>query len=281
MANIDSVAQRIKTAIPVIAQVLFFLCGAVTLITGTAYAIMANVPVAVACLAAGILLLFAATIERFESLKGWGIEATTRLDKKIVEADEAIARLRDLAEIAARALIRLDAGAGRLSGPPSASESYELAQRTLKILSTLNVERKIIDETLKPWVNIMCIDLARHLLTPLKARISNEQDALSKRLQAIPQPMQADNPELMSVTTLRRQLMGFDKSVSKITELVEGDFPHNLIGVLESAPDSLKSDATITIQQVKSFERDIRELRTTGTLVSPIAILTAVHAQRT
>lgn len=71
--------------------------GAANLFVGTKAALGSNVAGAATSLTAGLLLVFAATIDRFESLKGLGIEAKTRqLDEKIGEADDALRRLRVL-----------------------------------------------------------------------------------------------------------------------------------------------------------------------------------------
>ncbi|CAE6814036.1 hypothetical protein R69746_05750 [Paraburkholderia aspalathi] len=68
-----------------------FAAGLFNLYVGTRSAFDIHVAGAATSLTAGLVLLFAATIDRFESLKGLGIEAKTRqLDQKISEADEAL-----------------------------------------------------------------------------------------------------------------------------------------------------------------------------------------------
>src|SRR6266480_7887150 len=76
------------------------IAGLVNLGVGTLSALRGNVGIAATSLTAGLVLLFAATIDRFELLKGLGIEARTRkLDERIERADEALRRLRELAEL--------------------------------------------------------------------------------------------------------------------------------------------------------------------------------------
>jgi hypothetical protein len=52
----------------------FFIFGVTNLIVGTWYAAHAEATIAATSLTAGLVLLLAATIDRFESLKGLGVE---------------------------------------------------------------------------------------------------------------------------------------------------------------------------------------------------------------
>lgn len=73
---------------------ILFVAGIVNLGVGTWFAAQGDAAIAATSLTAGLVLLFAATIDRFESLKGLGIEAKTRkLNEKIEQADEALYRL--------------------------------------------------------------------------------------------------------------------------------------------------------------------------------------------
>src|ERR1700722_5105259 len=79
---------------------ILFLTGAVNLLLGTIGAARADVSLAAISLTAGLILILAATIERFELLQGLGMKAQTRqLDEKLEQADDALAQLRGLAEL--------------------------------------------------------------------------------------------------------------------------------------------------------------------------------------
>lgn len=96
-----------------------FAAGVVNLAVGTWHVAHSNTSIAATSLAAGLALLFAATIDRFESIKGLGIEAKTRkLDEKIEQADEALRKLRQLAEITGETLVDLHSKMGRWDSAP-------------------------------------------------------------------------------------------------------------------------------------------------------------------
>lgn len=74
--------------------------------------------------------MFAATIDRFESLEGLGVEAKTRqLDRKIEQADEALRRLEELAELTGAALVDPSSKMGRWDSAPSPRAAYALVQK--------------------------------------------------------------------------------------------------------------------------------------------------------
>lgn len=123
-----------------------------------------NAAGAVTGLGAGLVLLLAATVDRFESLKGLGIEAKTRqLDNKLVEADETTKRLKSLAEVSSATLIDLSAKAGRVGGAPSPRQAIELADRVRDVLERLGSDAETIATTLRPFAWIMCVDVVAAL----------------------------------------------------------------------------------------------------------------------
>ena len=71
-----------------------FLAGMANLAIGTWSATRAESTLAATCLSAGLVLLFAATVDRFETLKGLGLEARTRALKEATS--EAAVILADL-----------------------------------------------------------------------------------------------------------------------------------------------------------------------------------------
>ena len=83
-----------------------FIAGAINLGVGTWSAFSGNVAIAGTSLTAGLILLFAATIDRFESLKGLGVEAKTRqLDQKIEQTEVALRKVKELTELVAAPLM--------------------------------------------------------------------------------------------------------------------------------------------------------------------------------
>lgn len=129
--------------------------GLFNLVLGCKAAVEGNQSMTVTCLVAGLLLLLAASIDRFEVLKGFGLEAKTRqLDKVLTEADETLENLRQLAVITSQSIIELSSSAGRWGSAPSVRESNERAQAVKANLLKLHTGPARIREILHPWARI-------------------------------------------------------------------------------------------------------------------------------
>lgn len=135
---------------------ILFVAGIVNLGVGTWFAAQGDAAIAATSLTAGLVLLFAATIDRFESLKGLGIEAKTRkLNEKIEQADEALHRLRQLAELTSIELVDINSKMGRWDSAPSPRESLALVERVSSTLQALGSEPTAIATALQPWTNLI------------------------------------------------------------------------------------------------------------------------------
>lgn len=150
----------------------FLLAGLVTLAFGTFAAVAGNVGTASATLTAGLVLLFAATIDRFEILKGWGVEAKTRaLDATIERANVTLEQLRGLAELTCSSLVELSAAAGRYDSAPTINESYDHSRKIAATLQSMGSSPATIRGVLSPWSRASAIDamnfLRLELLDPL------------------------------------------------------------------------------------------------------------------
>jgi hypothetical protein len=119
---------RARTAVVFIANTVLTVTGGFNLLWGSFQAFHGNQTMAITCLTAGLLLLLAATIDRFELLKGFGIEAKTRaLDKALSEAGVTLDQLRHLAEITSRSIVSLTCGAGRVCCLPLKTDPVRAA----------------------------------------------------------------------------------------------------------------------------------------------------------
>lgn len=160
MAN-SSESNNLHTA----TNILFFITGAVCCIAGIYYIWHENIAALIAIMPIGLLFLLAATLDRFESLKGLGVEAKTRvLDKKINEAEETLQRLKQLAELSGASLIELMSRVGRTATPPAPHFSHSLARKIRDNLQAVNADNATILSALKPWVANNISDLRWHLL---------------------------------------------------------------------------------------------------------------------
>lgn len=138
-----------------------FLAGLANLVIGTRAAFGENTALAATSLTAALVLLFAATIDRFESLKGLGIEAKTRqLDQKIIQADEALQRLREITELTGAAFIDLKSKMGRFDSAPPPRDNIAFASRIRKIMKDVGSNEDAIAKALRPWAKTLCFDMA-------------------------------------------------------------------------------------------------------------------------
>jgi hypothetical protein len=135
------------------------LAGLFNLGLGCFKAFAGDQSMAISSLTAGLLLLLASTIDRFELLKGFGIEAKTRaLDKALSEAGVTLDQLRHLAEITSRSIISLTSTAGRWDSAPTIRSMTATVDDVRATLQKLNADPAKIREILQPWVRTMLSD---------------------------------------------------------------------------------------------------------------------------
>lgn len=226
-----------------------FAAGAVNLAVGTWSAVNGQVAIAATSLTAGLVLLFAATIDRFESLKGLGVEAKTRqLDQKIEQADDALRRLRELAELTGAALLDMSSKMGRWDSAPSPRESYALAQKVRSIMTALGSETSVMHEALKPWMRITCHDLASAIAAPLNTAISDKIRELERQRSAIRQPMDPNDPELLRTTAAIREGSTYlEQRLRKIHQFELDDYPDRFLQLFEDVP-LVDQQAVLSVQ---------------------------------
>lgn len=248
-----------------------FLAGTTNLVVGTCSAIGGEVTIAATSLAAGLVLLFAATIDRFESLKGLGVEAKTRqLDKKIEQADEALRRIREVTELTGSALIDLNSKMGRWDSAPSPRAAYALAQQVKKILVSLGSDSSAVEQTLLPWVQAFCRDCGSALARPLLDALVSRSRELEMERSAIPSPRNPTDPRIARTTAAISEIATFlEQRVRTIYKLGAQDFPDRFLQLFENVP-LLSDDVLEPIRaKAKTFAPSMTELRETLALANP------------
>lgn len=199
-------------------NVVLLLAGVVCLLAGIINLIQGRLDVAGTGLTAGLLFLFGASIDRFESLKGLGLEAKTRvLDSKIDEAEKILTNLRNLAEIAGGTLIALSAKAGRWSGAPTVEENYNLAMSVKSNLRNLDCSEISIRESLAPWVKVNCIDVSMKLVERLQEtahEVMLKNNALIAQMSA--NPIQPDDLVYQGATAKNEQVGQFQQTLRQV-----------------------------------------------------------------
>jgi len=239
------------------------IAGLVNLGVGTLSALRGNVGIAATSLTAGLVLLFAATIDRFELLKGLGIEARTRkLDERIERADEALRRLRELAELTTDTLIDLNNKTGRIAAVPSASESYALAQRTRSILSGLGSKPETVRRILEPWALTMCRDVSYASVRRLEAAIVEQARRLEIDRAALKQPITPNDPAFLQ---LNAQITGLheyqQKRLMKFGEIPLTGYPEALLRLFNEAPVTDRAPVEEAKQRASQFAGGMRSIQ--------------------
>jgi hypothetical protein len=171
--NLKSWLAYLNTAIQGLANLVLALSGLSCLLFGT-WTLLAqhDTTLAGTALSAGLVLLLAASIDRFEVLKGLGMEARTRkLDAALTQATATLEQLRELAEISGHSIVALNAGMGHYDSAVEPRIAYETVQRVRINLKSLKTDDEKIQAILNPWVRRMLVDLVETLRTPLRKPI--------------------------------------------------------------------------------------------------------------
>lgn len=256
----EKLLKAIQKVSPILINATLYL-GGLTLITiGIYKLVLDNLPISSLALTGGLLMLLAASIERFEVLKGFGIEAKTReLDRKITEAEDIFNRMRRIAEITCSTLIRLNSQTGRLVPVPRSEDSYYLVSTTKDILNELGTDREAIREILKPWMMGCLYDLIRRIksdykkyetdaVRQLKDEIKDAQKQNDKSL------IDALEEKLKTATAYSEVTISYD---DPIQDLKRYYLDHPLL------PEQLKPQIA---SELSFWEKEVRILMTTTTL---------------
>lgn len=215
----------------------FFAAGLVNLGIGTWCAVNDDVAIAATSLTAGLVLLFAATIDRFESVKGLGVEAKTRqLDEKIEQADDALRRLKELTEITGGALIDLNSKMGRWDSAPPPRATYALAQKVRSIMESLGSDAHAVESVLKPWLRSMCGDLAAALVAPMQELLRTQIRELENQRSAIPSPLRPDDPDLLRTNAAIRDGSAYRERLNKSWKFELDEYPERFVQLFDDVP---------------------------------------------
>lgn len=160
---------------------------------------------------AGLVLLLASTIDRFEFLKGLGMEARTRqLDKAINQANATLEQIRELAEISSETVVSLNSKVGRWDAAPSPRESYETVRRVRANLKDLGCNDATIHRILAPWVEVTTMDQVNALLGRLRRPLQLAQEDLNKQIQDFPKPIMSGDPAYQGLLDQRNRYGAFE-----------------------------------------------------------------------
>lgn len=262
-------ADPTNTATPLFQRLLYsitnwalFIGGIVNLIVGSWYAAHADTTIAATSLTAGLVLLFAATIDRFESLKGLGVEAKTRkLDEKIEQADEALHKIRELAELTGAALIDLNSKIGRLNSAPTPRKSLALAEHVRSIMLRLGVEPAAMDSVLRPWAEMICGDLASFFAASIRKTVSLKINEIIMQRESISKPISADNPELARFNEDIKACNVFLDDLKSSYYFELEDYPKNFMSMFDDMPQRAQAELLPLREKAARFAADMTVLK--------------------
>lgn len=245
--------------------------GLANLAVGTFSALNDSAAIAATSLAAGLVLLFAATIDRFESLKGLGIEAKTKqLDQKIIQADNALRRLREMTEITGAALIDLNSKIGRWDSAPGPRESIAFADRVRQLMKNLGSSDDVIASVLRPWAKALCLDIALAQTHGLRGLLQARISSLEAERQKIKQPIQPDDPHFNRLSAQIRSLQEFQGSRLKDLHRLElEDYPHKFMEVFDDVPQIDPAEIDSLRKAAGRFASGMSSLRESRSLPDP------------
>jgi hypothetical protein len=247
-------ASKIRSAQIGLIDAAMSIAGLACLAFGIYFLAIREVTLAVASLGAALVVLFAATIDRFESLKGLGMEANIRrLDNSIDKAELAMERLKELAGLTGASLISLSSMAGRHGGAPSVSEAYDLSRRVASILERLNAPEADIRVALTPWAKAAAVDLFQKLVQRAHELLLAWVSESNTRMQNL------SSPEQVEFAKKCQEALGHPGRLSsRISTWQLGDFERKALELIDTMP-LLDEPARQEHRQV--FERAAAELK--------------------
>lgn len=173
-------------------SVVLGVLGFLFIALGLYFLVQGNSMAAATGVGCGVVLLLLATVDRFEVIKGIGIEAKTRdLSRKIDDAEEILARIKEITVAFTPSLVSLAANAGRLSGVQPPELVYGLVRASDRLLTAARESRVAVRSALAPWVKLAAIDLTRDVLSPLREDANREEMERQRKVRQWPSPIPA------------------------------------------------------------------------------------------
>lgn len=165
-ANFDRIRGFTQSIQVAIAMIALMASGMFALYLGAMDLSNAKTESGLAQLGAGLVLLFASTIHRFELLKGLGMEARTReLKHTINQAEDVLKKVHHFSRLAGAQLLELrysHAQAPEASSP----EGYANAMEIRRLLEEAGADVRSVLVALQPWIRRAALEL---FLVQLKA----------------------------------------------------------------------------------------------------------------
>lgn len=216
-------------------------------------------PLAATGIAAGIALLFAATVSRFELLKGFGMEAKVRrLDATLDKAEQALSQLKELTLLTSKTTVRLFSSVGRFGGAPTLKERYELITSFRKILDETGASEEQIRKIWEPLLKICIVDLMRkpeglfkEYSKPFRQRLQDQRHSTS--------PLTPGQENENAGITQREQSLNnhYSAFLSRLYRSPLGQSPQIIDELASTAPEFDEDAKRRLIQAIKPYRDEV------------------------
>ncbi|WP_423373060.1 hypothetical protein [Stenotrophomonas maltophilia] len=261
--------DKSQTRFHIVVNALLFLAGVVALAAGGYVTFQLQAATAATFFGTGLILLFASTIDRFESLKGFGMEAKQReLNRTLSEVQEILDEVQQLSVFTTQSLATLYGKTGRFNGAPSAEEMYAIITACKTSMKRAQATDAAIKAALRPCTDAMLQDFNFAVLGPVHSAVRIREQELNQELLAT----QMSEPEAHQARLAAwREMGGLAAALLDFTAYDEASYPWKLLDTLRSHPASSLPEAASAATLLTTFAPEIQNLQRRGTIDDPAA----------
>lgn len=235
---------RQENALRQIASWLLLCAGAVVLLRGMVVS-FADVNQGLTLLGAGLGLLFGASVDRFEFLKAFGIEARTRrLTEKLDHADRLLRHMQTISAHVCGGLIKQAAYSRYWQTSFDDRELTQFAEATRTQLADQGVDEREIKEALRPWAQSMLWSWVVRATKPWEQAIEEEVSRLQTELKAAIEAGERSDPRWAELPQTIKGLQELRSGVMmRLFQLPRDQLIDSVLPELLKAPASIVGEA--------------------------------------
>lgn len=259
---------NLRSALIHVVNIAFLLAGLANIAAGVVAAWNAQAATAATFFGISLVLLLAATIDRFETLKGLGVEAKTRqLERKIDEADEVLQKVRQLAELTCASLVALYSKVGRISSAPHPRELYQTLQKVKGNLTDMGADKVDVVLAIRPGIQVLLFELARSLIKPTQDEVDALLKVQSARRGSDFHNRDPNDPERMQIQQVLDLGQQWVLGMREIHRWAVDDYPGVLVSAIKDAPLISTELRDSQLARIEALRSDIERLKASGELL--------------
>ena len=180
---------------------------------GLALAVLDRNASAAIVIPTGVLIFLLADVDRIEVLKLLGAEAKLRtLDSKIIQADIALAQIRELSEIMSEVSFLMLAKLGRWDSAPSRTQVYGLSNRMRTHLASVGMSEEKVNLLFTPVRRSNIYDLASPVFQSISKIVAELHGKISREMEQLPGRSNPDDPDMAAARTKVEKIYQLQKS---------------------------------------------------------------------